>query len=111
MQSASRAIGHLPLATCPLPLKEPCVTEPNPNARPPQVFDLAFLTGVPNVTEVLLIRHGQQEADFQGPIGGTVDPPLSERGLMQAELLGRWLSIRPIAAIYASNLRRAQQTA
>src|SRR5437763_1242187 len=53
----------------------------------------------------------QQEADFQGPIGGTVDPPLSERGLMQAELLGRWLSIRPIAAIYASNLRRAQQTA
>lgn len=87
------------------------MTQPNPNARPPQVFDLAFLTGQPDVTEVLLIRHGQQETDFGGPVGAIVDPPLSERGLMQAELLGRLLSTKRIDAIYASTLRRAQQTA
>jgi broad specificity phosphatase PhoE len=87
------------------------MSEPNPNARPPGVFDLAFLTGVPDVAEILLIRHGQQEMDVAGPVGQTVDPPLSERGLMQAEALGAALSIRRIDAIYASPLRRAQQTA
>ncbi len=87
------------------------MSEPNPNARPPQAFDLAFLTGLENVTEVLLIRHGQQSYNFAGPIGEAVDPPLSERGLMQAEALGQWLGARPIAAIYASQLQRAFQTA
>lgn len=87
------------------------MSEPNPNARPPQAFDLAFITGLEDVTEVLLIRHGQQSYDFAGPVGDAVDPPLSERGLMQAEALGQWLSTRPIAAIYASPLRRAFQTA
>jgi len=87
------------------------MSEPNPNARPPQAFDLAFITGLEDVTEVLLIRHGQQAFDFAGPVGDAVDPPLSERGLMQAEALGGWLSTRPIAAIYASPLRRAFQTA
>jgi probable phosphoglycerate mutase len=87
------------------------MSDPNPNARPPQAFDLAFITGLEDVTEVLLIRHGQQAFDFAGPVGDAVDPPLSERGLMQAEALGQWLSTRPIAAIYASPLRRAFQTA
>ncbi|HZQ34642.1 MAG TPA: histidine phosphatase family protein [Dehalococcoidia bacterium] len=87
------------------------MSEPNPNARPPQAFDLAFITGLEDVTEVLLIRHGQQAFNFGGPVGEAVDPPLSERGLMQADALGQWLSTRPIAAIYASQLRRAFQTA
>lgn len=87
------------------------MSEANPNARPPQAFDLAFITGLEDVTEVLLIRHGQQAFNFAGPVGESVDPPLSDRGLMQAEALGQWLSTRPIAAIYASPLRRAFQTA
>lgn len=87
------------------------MSEPNPNARPPQVFDLAFLTGLDELTEVLLVRHGQQAMDSAGPIGLTVDPPLSERGLLQADLLGRFYAGLRIDAIYASQLRRAHQTA
>jgi broad specificity phosphatase PhoE len=87
------------------------MSESSPSARTPGVFDMAFLTGVPDLTEVLLIRHSQQEMDFAGPVGLTIDPPLSERGLQQAEALGAALSTRHIDAIYASNLRRAQQTA
>jgi probable phosphoglycerate mutase len=87
------------------------MAEPNPNARTPGIFDAAFLTGVPDITEVLLIRHGQQQVDFGGPVGSAIDPPLSERGRMQAELLGQALSTRRIDAIYASHLLRAQQTA
>jgi probable phosphoglycerate mutase len=87
------------------------MSEANPNARPPQAFDLAFLTGLEEVTEVLLIRHGQQEVDIAGPVGQTIDPPLSERGLLQADLLGQWLATRRISAVYASELRRAHQTA
>ena len=33
--------------------------------RPVGVFDQAFLTGVPDVTEILLIRHGQQDVNLQ----------------------------------------------
>jgi len=87
------------------------MTTLNPHARPPQIFDMAFLTGLDDITEVLLIRHGQQEIDFGGPVGLIVDPPLSERGLLQAKLLGEGLSTRRIDAIYASRLRRAHQTA
>ena len=87
------------------------MSDPNPNARLPQVFDLAFLTGLDEVTEVLLVRHGQQAMDISGPIGLTVDPPLSERGLLQADLLGRHYATLQIDAIYSSQLRRAHQTA
>lgn len=89
------------------------MSEPNPNAHPPQAFDLAFLTDtdLPGALEVLLIRHGQQEVDTTGPWGTTIDPPLSERGLLQAKLLGESLADTPIDAIYASELRRAHQTA
>src|SRR5579875_1533976 len=87
------------------------VSEGNPNARPPQVFDMAFLTDLPDALEILLIRHGQQEVDSNGPFGLTIDPPLSERGEMQAKLLGESLRGTPIDAIYSSPLQRAYQTA
>jgi len=81
-------------------------------ARPPGVFDQAFLTGVPNVTEVLLIRHGQQEIDVHAAtVGDWIDPPLSEQGTLQARLLGEALSLKPIDAVFASRLKRAWQTA
>jgi len=82
-----------------------------PPAPVPGVFDQAFLIGVDGVTEVLLIRHGQQDIDFNGPIGEVMDPPLSEHGLAQAALLGEALSTTHFDTIFASPLRRAMQTA
>src|SRR5438309_12105271 len=80
--------------------------------RPPSVFDQTFLTGVSGVTEVLLIRHGQQKIDVDAAkIGDWVDPPLSEQGRLQARLLGEALSLKRIDAVFASNLRRAAETA
>ena len=82
-----------------------------PTGQTPGVFDQAFLIGVEGVTEVLLIRHGQQDIDFNGPVGDVMDPPLSETGLAQASLLGEGLSTTHIDAIFVSPLRRAMQTA
>ncbi|MDO8614930.1 MAG: histidine phosphatase family protein [Dehalococcoidia bacterium] len=79
--------------------------------RPPGVFDEAFLTGVEGVCEVLLIRHAQQEIDPYGVAADWVDPPLTERGRLQARLLGAALSTKRIDAVFASPLRRAAQTA
>jgi probable phosphoglycerate mutase len=87
------------------------VSATNPSARPPQVFDMAFLTDLPDALEILLIRHGQQEMDITGPFGLTIDPPLSERGQMQARLLGEALQETRLDAIYSSRLQRAYQTA
>jgi probable phosphoglycerate mutase len=80
-------------------------------AREPGVFDQTFLMGVEGVTEILLIRHGQRDADFRGPVGELIDPPLSEHGLAQAALLGKALSTVHIDEIFASPLKRAYQTA
>ena len=77
----------------------------------PSVFDEAFLTGVPDVTEVLLIRHGEQNIDPKASFDEVRDPPLTERGEQQAKLLGEALSTTNIDAIYASPLRRAHETA
>jgi broad specificity phosphatase PhoE len=76
------------------------------------VFDRAFLTGVEGVTELILVRHGEQDLPNPGggPVGDAIDPPLSERGQTQAELVGLRLSTEIIHAVYASPLRRAYET-
>ena len=81
--------------------------------RPPQIFDRAFLTDAPDVTEVVFVRHGEQfVADRRrGPVGDIVDPPLSERGRQQARLVGERLSTDKIDRVYASALARAFDTA
>ena len=59
--------------------------------------------------ELLLIRHAlpiRREVTE-----GAADPPLSDDGLRQAELLAEYLESEKIDAIYASPLLRAQQTA
>jgi len=59
--------------------------------------------------ELLLIRHAlpiRRELDE-----GIADPQLSPEGLAQAEHLADYLSSEKIHAVYASPLRRAQQTA
>ncbi len=65
------------------------------------------------MTRLLLIRHGETDWNVEGRYQGQADPPLNARGLAQARALAeRWKreGIRP-AAIYASPLRRAWQTA
>jgi probable phosphoglycerate mutase len=66
-----------------------------------------FLIGVPGVTEILLVRHGDC---YQAMDGGS-DPPLSELGHRQAAALVNRLRSLPVAAVYASPLRRARETA
>jgi 2,3-bisphosphoglycerate-dependent phosphoglycerate mutase len=65
--------------------------------------------------ELVLIRHGQSEPFVQGTlfplVDGHGDPPLSERGLVQASLVSARLAREPLAAIYVTTLRRTAQTA
>lgn len=60
-------------------------------------------------TRVLLIRHGSVGGD--GVLHGHVDVPLTEQGRAQAERLARRLAAEPLAAVYASDLQRARETA
>lgn len=57
------------------------------------------------------IRHGESVFNSQGRIQGQADPPLSELGRRQSQALGRALARAPIAAVFASPLRRAYETA
>lgn len=61
----------------------------------------------------LLIRHGESMWNGERRIQGNQDPPLSPRGRRQAELLARLLGVHlpRAAAVYASPLRRAAETA
>ena len=65
----------------------------------------------PRPARLLLIRHGESTWNHQHRIQGQLDPPLSEKGRRQAELLAKRLSGRRVAAIYASDLKRAMETA
>jgi broad specificity phosphatase PhoE len=78
--------------------------------RIPGSFDIAFLSNMEDVTELLLVRHGQQEYDVNGPVSQLLDPPLSARGRTQARLVGEALSTERIDAVYASPLQRALDT-
>jgi broad specificity phosphatase PhoE len=62
---------------------------------------------------LLLIRHAQSMANAEGRIQGQFDSPLSEQGRQQARSLAQRLRREewPIAAIYASDLSRAAETA
>jgi probable phosphoglycerate mutase len=59
----------------------------------------------------LLVRHGETDANRDGLALGRLDVPLNETGLGQAKSLGLALAAEPVAAIYASPLGRAMQTA
>jgi broad specificity phosphatase PhoE len=76
-------------------------------------MDRAFLTNTPSVTELVLVRHGQQDYPKDMARAATsdwVDPPLSELGVRQAEAVGHSMVGDPIAAVYASPLERAHET-
>jgi broad specificity phosphatase PhoE len=63
------------------------------------------------VVKLFIIRHAESEWNPIGRYQGLLDPGLSERGLKQAELLGRALEKEKIDVIYSSPLRRTYQTA
>jgi broad specificity phosphatase PhoE len=58
------------------------------------------------MTIVYLIRHGQVDRRIN-----PADPPLSTQGQQEAIRAAAYLEPRPIARVYASPLRRAQETA
>jgi broad specificity phosphatase PhoE len=99
-----------------LPTTPSTPTEPAepPSAPPPTTaLDSAFLTGVEGLTTIVLVRHGEQVVPGQ-PQSATreewIDPPLSARGMRQAEAMGVGLAAEPINAVYASPLKRALET-
>ena len=89
------------------PLEPP---SPLPTSSP---LDRTFLTNIPGVTTMLLIRHGKQRFPKvdKPTTADWVDPPLSETGQRQAEALGRALSTEDLDAVYSSPLDRALTTA
>jgi broad specificity phosphatase PhoE len=76
----------------------------------PQPSPLNAQLPLPSITRLLLIRHAEVEARYQGVFGGRIDMELSPRGHQQAAALATHLHRRPLNAIYASPMRRVQQT-
>lgn len=60
---------------------------------------------------IVLIRHAEAEGAAGRFTGRRTDPPLSAAGLAQAEALAEALADSGLAALAASPLRRARQTA
>ena len=60
---------------------------------------------------LMLVRHGETEWNVQRRYQGQSDVPLSEIGNQQAESIAGRLAGQEIDAIYASDLKRAWQTA
>jgi broad specificity phosphatase PhoE len=69
------------------------------------------------MTRIILVRHGQTAWNVSASpaegerFRGRIDLPLNERGRAQALALAQRLTDEPIAAIYASPLQRAIDTA
>jgi alpha-ribazole phosphatase len=61
--------------------------------------------------ELWLVRHGETPWNSEGRALGQSDPPLSELGVRQAELLARRLGAVAFDEVYASDLTRARYTA
>src|SRR5579871_4091717 len=64
----------------------------------------------PTATRLLLVRHGEVERTYQGKFGGTIDMNLSPNGKRQAHVLADYLTGKTIDVIYASPMKRVQQT-
>jgi broad specificity phosphatase PhoE len=64
----------------------------------------------PPPTRLWLIRHAEIERRYQRAFGGRIDMNLSARGRAQARTLADFLQGKTFAAIYASPMKRVQQT-
>ena len=70
------------------------------------------LNGGLNTLELLVIRHGQSEADLLGRHEGRADFALTDLGIIQAQHLADWVSCNyPPDYIISSTLKRASMTA
>lgn len=57
-----------------------------------------------------LVRHGETEANVAGLYSGHAPTPLTERGIAQAQTLGRLLRNVPVDNVLCSELERARHT-
>ncbi len=62
------------------------------------------------VTEFVIVRHGESEANRQGIFQGWYDSPLDDNGRRQAALAAEYLKGRKFDAVYCSDLLRARET-
>ncbi|MDP3184533.1 MAG: histidine phosphatase family protein, partial [Anaerolineales bacterium] len=60
---------------------------------------------------LILVRHGETEWNVQRRYQGQTDTTLSAFGRRQAEWLAGWLAKQKIDIAYASDLKRAWETA
>jgi broad specificity phosphatase PhoE len=66
---------------------------------------------MPELQELLLVRHGQSTANARGIWQGQMEFPLSKEGRVQACLAGRGFSGDRFEGLYSSPLSRAFETA
>lgn len=62
-------------------------------------------------TNVLLVRHAETYGNIEGRFCGHSETELTERGVLQAQALGRRLAGQRFDAAYSSDLSRAHRTA
>ena len=81
----------------------------------PRRFSQVPYQGPPGSTELLLVRHGASADAIEGEdfelLEGHGNPPLSDIGREQAELVGARLALEKLDAVYVTNLRRTSETA
>ncbi len=91
------------------------VTAPDSTSQQADSYPQGTIPLPPGATEILLVRHGQSQAYVPGApfplVGGHGDPPLTEHGHRQAELVGARLADVKLDAIYVTTLTRTAQTA
>lgn len=64
------------------------------------------------MTTVILIRHGESEANRNGIFAGQIDPDLQAKGIKQAQLTAKYIAEHyTVEKIYSSDLKRAYKTA
>lgn len=63
------------------------------------------------MTRLIITRHGETIWNVEKRVQGSMDSPLTERGVYEAQCLAARLAHEKISAIYASDLPRAQNTA
>ncbi|MBR3874015.1 MAG: histidine phosphatase family protein [Clostridia bacterium] len=61
--------------------------------------------------KLYMVRHGQSETNLSGCFTGWAQVSLTEKGLEDAKLAGEYLKGKTFDRIYASDLKRAIQTA